>query len=96
MFNFQSFSGVIVNDVKIDSPVQGKSGLKMGNIIYEINGCNVTSRTDWRSCIIKNLNLQENHKKVCKYFWQIKFFVVSVDFTNVVSETQQYPIFYRK
>ena len=66
LFNFQSCTGVIVNDVKIDSPVQGKSGLKMGDIIYEINGCNVTSRTDWRSCVIKNLKLQENNKKVCK------------------------------
>ena len=70
-FNFQSCSGVIVNDVKIDSPVQGKSGLKMGNIIYEINGCNVTSRTDWRSCIIQNLNLQENDKKVYKHFCKL-------------------------
>ena len=62
--NFQSCTGVIVNDVKIDSPVQGKSGLKLGNVIYEINGCNVSSRTDWRSCIIKNMNLEENENKV--------------------------------
>ena len=61
---FQNGSGVVVKDVKIDSPVQGKSGLKMGNVIYEINGCNVTSRTDWRSCIIENLNLPENDNNV--------------------------------
>ena len=72
--NFQSCTGVIINDVNIDAPVHGKSGLKMGNIIYEINGCNVTSRTDWRSCIIQNLNLQEHDKQVCKYFLQIKYF----------------------
>ena len=53
-----------MKDVKIDSPVQGKSGLKLGNVIYEINGCNVTSRTDWRSCIIENLNLHENNNNV--------------------------------
>ena len=61
---FQNGSGVVVKDVKIDSPVQGKSGLKLGNVIYEINGCNVTSRTDWRSCIIENLNLHENNNNV--------------------------------
>ena len=53
-----------MKDVKINSPVQGKSGLKLGNVIYEINGCNVTSRTDWRSCIIENLNLHENNNNV--------------------------------
>ena len=53
-----------MKDVKIDSPVHGKSGLKLGNVIYEINGCNVTSRTDWRSCIIENLNLPEINNKV--------------------------------
>ena len=53
-----------MKDVKIDSPVHGKSGLKLGNVIYEINGCNVKSRTDWRSCIIENLNFQENNNNV--------------------------------
>ena len=51
-------------DVKTSSPARGESGLQMGNIIYEINGCNVTSRSDWRSCIIENMNVQANDKKV--------------------------------
>ena len=51
-------------DVKTSSPARGKSGLQVGNIIYEINGCKVTSRSDWRSCIIENMNVQANHTKV--------------------------------
>jgi len=60
---FQNGSGVVVKDVKVNSPVQGKTGLNLGNVIYEMNGCNVASRTDWRSCIIENMNLEENKNK---------------------------------
>ena len=51
-------------DVKPNSPVKGKSGLVIGDIIYEINGCNVTSRSTWRSCIIENINPHTNNEKV--------------------------------
>ena len=51
-------------DVKSNSPARGKSGLQMGDIINEINGCNVTSRSDWRACIIENINPKLNHNKV--------------------------------
>ena len=51
-------------DVKSNSPARGKSGLQMGDIINEINGCNVTSRSDWRACIIETINPKLNHQKV--------------------------------
>jgi S1-C subfamily serine protease len=54
----------MVMDVKPNSPVKGKSGLVIGDIIYEINGCNVTSRSTWRSCIIENINPHTNNEKV--------------------------------
>ena len=64
---FQNGSAVIVKDVKTNSPVTGKSGLELGNVIYEINGCNVTSRTDWRSCI-KNLKIEINYEITVEHY----------------------------
>ena len=58
-------------DVKSNSPARGKSGLQMGDIINEINGCNVTSRSDWRGCIIENINPKLNHNKVNIMFFGI-------------------------
>ena len=60
-------------DVKSNSPARGKSGLQMGDIINEINGCNVTSRSDWRACIIENINPKLNHKKVNIIFSRFMF-----------------------
>ena len=60
-------------DVKANSPARGKSGLQMGDIIYEINGCNVTSRSDWRACIIENINPKSNHNKVNVLFFLFRF-----------------------
>ena len=60
-------------DVKSNSPARGKSGLQMGDIINEINGCNVTSRSDWRACIIENINPKLNHNKV-----HVMFFLIQV------------------
>ena len=59
----------MVMDVKSISPARGKSGLQMGDIINEINGCNVTSRSDWRACIIENINPKSNHNKVNVLFF---------------------------
>ena len=58
-------------DVKSNSPARGKSGLQMGDIINEINGCNVTSRSDWRACIIENINPKFNNKKVDVMFFYL-------------------------
>ena len=60
-------------DVKSNSAARGKSGLQMGDIINEINGCNVTSRSDWRACIIENINPKLNHNKVNIMFFGITF-----------------------
>ena len=60
-------------DVKSNSPARGKSGLQMGDIINEINGCNVTSRSDWRACIIENISPKMNHNKVNILFFGITF-----------------------
>ena len=51
-------------DVEQKSPVRGKSGLMIGDIVYEINGCNVTSRSTWRSCIIENMSPHTTNEKV--------------------------------
>ena len=60
-------------DVKSISPARGKSGLQMGDIINEINGCNVTSRSDWRACIIENINPKSNHYTVNVLFFLFRF-----------------------
>ena len=61
-------------DVKSNSPARGKSGLQMGDIINEINGCNVTSRSNWRACIIENINPKLHHNQVNIIFSGFMFF----------------------
>ncbi len=53
---FNSNEAVFVTKIKHNAPVKGEKGIYLGDSIFKINGCKVTSQDEWFECLSDTLN----------------------------------------